>query len=140
MSLVDGARLSNAKIYCPVDSPYRGNKDAPCMIYATDGTIKDTHFYAPEGIPKNIWIDMYTTADGGTSFNVWIHCTATDRVNGDWQDGSSQGPFSRASSCWYVFVRICTCSMLFIFAKGGRGTRQQIQLKIRPLIQPSIRR
>eukprot|EP01083_Nonionella_stella_P148141 468489_1 len=88
---------STATVECPVQSTYNGPDVSPCMIHASNGLLTDVTIIAPDGTPKNVYMDGCSLCN-----NVQIICTDVDALNGDNEDKYSTYPFDASDDCWWT--------------------------------------
>eukprot|EP01084_Bolivina_argentea_P017919 33407_1 len=94
INIANGIEFEEAIIECPVNSNYNGPSIAPCIINASNnGKIGKLTINAPNGIPKNVWIDI---GSGQYIAPVTINCNL---LSGSF---SSTSPFTSSSSCWWT--------------------------------------
>eukprot|EP01083_Nonionella_stella_P238771 836503_1 len=80
-------KFSDSTVQCPVNSQYTGPELSPCIIDVANSDMKQVEIYAPDGIPKGVWITDCGQCD---TMDVEIHCSIGDDL---W-------PFNASSNCW----------------------------------------
>ena len=104
VTISNGMKWRNGELYCPVNSRYRGPEIAPCMVDLTDAETQDTDIFAPEGIPKNVWVEIDENVPSNYD-ELWIKCLRVKQLNsvnagsnGKW----SQIPVDTDDNCWWT--------------------------------------